>query len=147
DAGPNMTEGGYTGVITATGGNPLSGRQAWTNQSPGYPNFMGTTVNLLPLRGLSVKFRYILGSDLNTGAPGWWIDDVYVLITQPCPATFTPTSTPTATPVLVGHVTWQGRPAQPDPLQQLPITLTLKSGAMEVNYSSRNTDANGFFTV
>src|SRR5439155_26942005 len=25
--------------------------------------------------------------------------------------------------VLDGHVNWQGRPSQPDPLQQLPITL------------------------
>jgi hypothetical protein len=49
--------------------------------------------------------------------------------------------------VLVGHVTWQGRPAQPSVLQQLPITLTLKSGGTEVNYSVQNTDANGYFTV
>ncbi len=151
DTGPNMVEGGYTGVITTTGGNPLAGRPAWVNQSPGYPNFTGTTVNLLPYRGMSVKFRYILGSDLNTGAPGWWIDDVYVLLSQTCPATFTPsataTVTPTSTAVLVGHVTWQGRPAQPSPLQQLPITLTLKSGTTEVNYPSQNTDASGFFTV
>lgn len=48
---------------------------------------------------------------------------------------------------LVGHVSWQGRPAQPDPLQQLPITLTLKSGTTEVNYPSQGTDASGFFTV
>jgi hypothetical protein len=43
-------------------------------------------------------------------------------------------------------VTWQGRPAQPNALQQLPITLTLKSGTTEVNYPVQNTDASGFFT-
>lgn len=48
--------------------------------------------------------------------------------------------------MLIGHVTWQGRPAQPNALQQLPITLTLKSGTTEVNYSVQNTDSNGFFT-
>ena len=48
---------------------------------------------------------------------------------------------------LVGHVTWQGRPAQPSSLQQLPITLTLKLGSSETNYSIQNTDSNGFFTV
>lgn len=62
----------------------------------------------------------------------------------------TPTNTPsrTATPaaILIGHVTWQGRPAQPNALQQLPITLTLKSGITEVNYPVQNTDASGFFT-
>jgi hypothetical protein len=61
----------------------------------------------------------------------------------------TPTLTSTATPTarLVAHVTWQGRPAQPNALQQLPITLTLKLGTTEVNYPSQNTDASGFFTV
>jgi hypothetical protein len=66
-------------------------------------------------------------------------------------ATRTPTNTSTATPttanVLVGHVTWQGRPAQPNALQQLPITLTLKSGAIEVNYPMQTTSAGGYFTI
>lgn len=67
-------------------------------------------------------------------------------------ATFTPTHTPTITPtnipqsLVVGHVTWQGRPAQPNALQQMPVTLTLKSGASEVNYPVQNTDARGYFT-
>jgi hypothetical protein len=64
-------------------------------------------------------------------------------------ATSTPTNTPTSTPTpaLVGHVTWQGRAAQPNPLQQLPVTLTLKMGTTEVNYPVQNTDVSGFFTV
>src|SRR5262249_4891999 len=65
--------------------------------------------------------------------------------------TFTPLSTATDTPtpqaILVGHVTWQGRPSQPNPLQQVPITLTLKQGTTEVNYPAQATDAFGFFTV
>jgi Dockerin type I domain/Proprotein convertase P-domain len=59
----------------------------------------------------------------------------------------TPTNTPVPGSVLVGHVTWQGRPPQPDPLQQLPITLTLRSGLTAVNYPAQYTDASGFFTV
>ncbi len=66
---------------------------------------------------------------------------------NPCPPTPTSTPTATVTPVVRGHVTWQGRPSQPNPLQQLPITLTLKSGVVEINYPARNTDASGFFTV
>jgi hypothetical protein len=66
-------------------------------------------------------------------------------------ATDTPTNTatPTNTPqtLLVGHVTWQGRPAQPHTLQQMPITLTVKMGTLEVNYASQTTDSSGFFTV
>jgi hypothetical protein len=49
--------------------------------------------------------------------------------------------------VLVGHVTWQGRPSQPNALQQLPITLTLRTGSTDFNYQPQTTDANGFFTV
>jgi hypothetical protein len=60
--------------------------------------------------------------------------------------TATPTYTPTPVPVLVGHVTWQGRPAQPNTLQALPITLTLKAGSTEVNYPAVTTDPSGFFT-
>jgi hypothetical protein len=48
---------------------------------------------------------------------------------------------------LIGHVTWQGRPAQPHALQQLPITITLKLGTTEVNYASQVTDPRGNFTV
>ncbi len=62
--------------------------------------------------------------------------------------TDTPTTTPTTpTPIIVGHVTWQGPPAQPNARQQQSITLTLKLGATEVNYPSQSTDASGFFTV
>jgi hypothetical protein len=61
--------------------------------------------------------------------------------------TSTRTNTPVPTPALVGHVTWEGRPPQPDPLQQLPITLTLKMGTSETHYPSQDTDASGFFTV
>lgn len=59
------------------------------------------------------------------------------------------TGTPTGTPVLVGHVTWQGRPVQPHPLQQLPITMTLRpsGGGTATEYTGLATDASGFFTV
>ena len=69
---------------------------------------------------------------------------------SPTPTGTVPTATTTNTPgpsTLVGHVTWQSRPAQPDPLQQLPITLTLKQGSIEINYPVQNTDASGYFTT
>lgn len=56
-------------------------------------------------------------------------------------------STPTPGPIIVGHVVWQGRLNQPNNLQRLPITLTLKSATTEINYPTQNTDASGFFTV
>jgi hypothetical protein len=62
-------------------------------------------------------------------------------------ATPTATATPTVSPVLVGHVTWQGPPAQPHVRQELPVTLTLKSEVAEYNYTGLSTDAMGYFTV
>ncbi len=50
-------------------------------------------------------------------------------------------------PNLVGHVTWQGPPPQPRVQQQLPLTLTLKSNAVEVNYPAQNTNSNGYFEI
>jgi hypothetical protein len=44
-------------------------------------------------------------------------------------------------------VTWQGRPAQPNALQQLPITLTIKSASTETNYPVQTTDSSGYFTA
>lgn len=65
-----------------------------------------------------------------------------------------PTNTPTRTPTpggsaLVGHVTWQGRPAPPNSRNAIPITLTLRlqSGGPDNEYASLNTDNYGFFTV
>src|SRR5205823_3669748 len=47
--------------------------------------------------------------------------------------TLTPSATPTGgcpansvCPLLVGHVTWQGRPTSPDPRNAIPISLTLR---------------------
>jgi hypothetical protein len=57
---------------------------------------------------------------------------------------------PTATPgpaVLVGHVTWQGRPAPPNGLNQLPLSLTLQNGSTTATYANQTTDASGVFTV
>jgi hypothetical protein len=84
-----------------------------------------------------------LAGNLQSPAPA-----VNVTVAGGCaPATPTATATPTTPDQLVGHVTWQGRPPQPHQLQVLPITITLKSAATEVNYPTRLTDASGFFTV
>jgi photosystem II stability/assembly factor-like uncharacterized protein len=62
------------------------------------------------------------------------------------PVPGTPTATPITNAALIGHVTWQGHPAQPNPLQQLPVTLTLKLGTSEYNYSG-TTNGNGTFAM
>jgi hypothetical protein len=50
-------------------------------------------------------------------------------------------------PQFVGHVTWQGRPAQPSALQALPLTLTLTEGPNVYTYTNQMTDLNGNFAV
>src|SRR5436190_5769174 len=64
-------------------------------------------------------------------------------------STNTATATPTVPSLLIGHVTWQGRPAQPNPVQSLPITLSLRSqdSGLLSEYTGMVTDASGFFTV
>src|SRR5205085_1663343 len=63
----------------------------------------------------------------------------------------TASPTPTVTPAsaLDGHVTWDGRPSQPSPLQQLPISLTLRllTGGPNIDYPLQTTDQNGHFSV
>src|SRR5205823_5930138 len=49
--------------------------------------------------------------------------------------------------VLVGHLNWEGRSTQPNARQQLPVTVTLKLGNLERNYSGITTDASGNFTL
>jgi hypothetical protein len=59
-----------------------------------------------------------------------------------------PTGTPTPVPrLLTGHLTWQGRPSQPNPLQALPLTLTLTVSGTPYTWANLTTDAAGAFTV
>jgi len=51
------------------------------------------------------------------------------------------------TALFVGRVNWQGPPAQPNSMQMLPLTLTLKLGTYEYSNSRPVTDARGYFTI
>ena len=65
-------------------------------------------------------------------------------------ATNTPaaTATPGGSPVaVIGHVMWQGRPAQPNSRQSLPVGVSLRSGSGPVYNFNTTTDLYGFFTV
>src|SRR5207244_2127838 len=73
--------------------------------------------------------------------PALFTDYVIVIANQ----TSTPTNTPG--PLMVGHITWQGRPAPPDTRQQVPVSVRLSLGSNQINYSDISTDQYGFFTV
>lgn len=68
---------GYNGTLIAGGDNPLNGRSAYANTSAGYPALASQTINLgTALAGQTMQVRFRCGSDINTGAAGWDIDDI-----------------------------------------------------------------------
>jgi Divergent InlB B-repeat domain len=74
---------GYTGTISALFSSPIANRQAFTGNSMSLPGnvggFVETIVNLGPMAGHSVSFRFRAASDNSVvaGSPnGWWVDDV-----------------------------------------------------------------------
>ncbi len=75
DAGSLMEANGYTDTLYASSGNPLGGRQAFCGKSSGY---ISTRLNLTPLAGQSVRFRFRIGTDSSVWGLGWFIDDIRI---------------------------------------------------------------------
>ncbi len=75
DAGPYMTDNGYTSTIQRASGTELAGRRAFTGFS-GAPSFKLTIIDLTSFAGRSIKFRFRFITDVGTGGTGWFIDDV-----------------------------------------------------------------------
>ncbi len=89
DLGGSATPG-YTGTLITTSNNPLGGRAAWVGNSPGYPAFLTTTVDLgTTYQGQTVRVRLRIGSDEATSGAGWDVDDfVFTGLTNtPFPST------------------------------------------------------------
>jgi hypothetical protein len=77
DAGPLFATNAYSGTLVSGYGNPLAGRPAFTADSSGY---IVSRLNLAPLAGQSVRFRWRMGLDGSRYDRGWWVDDVSVYI-------------------------------------------------------------------
>jgi Zn-dependent metalloprotease len=88
DAGPLMEYNGYTGTIFANYINPLRGRPAFVGTSHGY---VSSRLNLAPLIGKTVSFRWRMGLDDYGVAVGWWVDNIKVY-TCGAPTVFTDVS-------------------------------------------------------
>lgn len=75
-AGGSFVSGGYTDMLSAGFGNPLSGRMAWSGTSNGY---ITSEVNL-PVTAYrqQIQFRWQHGSDSSVAGTGWRIDNVQV---------------------------------------------------------------------
>lgn len=67
---------GYNGQIAVTGrNNPLEGDQAFVRESNGY---YSSRLNLAPIAGGNVRFRFRIGTDNSISDEGWYIDDVRI---------------------------------------------------------------------
>ena len=76
DSAPLFVQNGYTGMIAEGFDNPLAGRLAFVGATPRY---QPTRLDLAPLRGQTVRFRFRLGSDSSPeDATGWLVDDVRI---------------------------------------------------------------------
>jgi bacillolysin len=62
-------------VLSATGGNPLAGRRAFTGFSG---NYVATQYDLSSLEGQNLRVRFRIGTDQSVGYEGWFIDDVRI---------------------------------------------------------------------
>ena len=67
DAGPYMYQNGYNASILT------DSKQGFVGNSGG---FILTKVNLSAFKGKSIKIRFVFSSDANTGADGWYVDDI-----------------------------------------------------------------------
>jgi len=73
-ATPGALTPGYTGTLFTGSGNPLSGRNAYSGQSAGYPGFSVVNVDLgTAYQGQTVRVRFRIGTDAGVGANGWRI--------------------------------------------------------------------------
>src|SRR5262249_55521633 len=67
---------GYNKMLVL-GENPLAGRPAYGGTSPGYPATSMVTLDFgTHLANMAFKLRFRVGSDTNTGGPGWEIDNL-----------------------------------------------------------------------
>jgi Zn-dependent metalloprotease len=89
DAGSLINFNGYKGTLFTGAGNPLSGRSAFVGASHGY---ISSRVDLAPLAGKAVIFRWRMGLDEAGLALGWWVDNVRLYTCIPFPGAFNKTA-------------------------------------------------------
>jgi hypothetical protein len=76
DTGALITSGRYNSVMHDDTGSPVGGRVAWSGTLGLPAEWRTVEVDLSPLEGETVALRWRFATDQDTGAGGWWIDDV-----------------------------------------------------------------------
>jgi hypothetical protein len=144
DASALFDANSYNGTISIGDGNPLAGRSAFIDASHGY---VSSRLNLSPLAGENVKFRWRQGTDGFIGFMGWILDDIRIYTCgAPVPAltrtptltrtvTLTRTITPTRTSTLTPSITPTITPTitkTPTPTRtSAPVTTNFTSVAVD----------------
>src|SRR5207249_12286696 len=83
-AGGSFIFGGYTGTISPSDGSPIAGRQAWTGQPSGWPNYQSAIATFPPAAvGQSIRLRWRFVSDYIVPSVGHWIDGIMVIDDYP----------------------------------------------------------------
>jgi hypothetical protein len=107
---------GYTGALVNGTNNPLAGRQAYSGTSPGFPALVPVSLNFgMGLAGMTVQFRFRIGTDAAVNQTGWLIDDIEVdgITNTPFPIQIPEPSTCTArvAPLEGGVIAMRAAPA------------------------------------
>ena len=79
DSGAEFTENGYTHTISASHGNDIGGKLAWSGNSGA---FVRTVVDLQDeqkFAGKSLRMRWTIATDTSVAALGWYVDSVSLL--------------------------------------------------------------------
>jgi hypothetical protein len=80
DLGPWMVSGRYPSNVSATLGSALGTRPVWSGGRLG--DFTAVTVDLSGFVGRTVRLRFRATADSRTGAPGWFVDDIRVVVAR-----------------------------------------------------------------
>ena len=145
EAGGLFDHTGYNGTISACCGNPLGGRQGFVGQSNGY---YSSRLDLTPLAGQDVRFRFRIGTDICCADLGWFIDDVgiyacdltrvYIPLVLKSYSGGAPP--PPAPPGIYGTVAENGSPAA-----GVPVDLEFYSGSTWTTLLRAATGADGSY--
>jgi hypothetical protein len=72
--------GGHNGVVSASYGNPLAGKDAWSGYSEEY---FTSEQEISFLAGQDFRIRFRVGTDSSVPAVGWYIDNVQIYTCTP----------------------------------------------------------------
>jgi large repetitive protein len=72
-----VVDPGYNGTIFVGAGNPLSGRAAFSNTNPSFPESDTVTLDFgTAFAGQTIRLRFRIGTDQAVGTFGWALDDL-----------------------------------------------------------------------